>query len=113
MHEWLIGPVRRTLDVSGIFHFAWVIPAICVLAIGLLIYIPFLRYLAPALRNLFIIAGLLYLSGAIGLEMLGGAAASGTLDRFIYQFSMPFEELLEMLGLVAFAHGLTAVIRVA
>lgn len=110
MHEWLIEPVRNALGVSGIFHFAWIIPAIILLLIGGIFYIPFLRYLPTNLRVLFILSGAIFLLGAIGMEMIGGAAMSGEISIDHYQIFMPIEELCEMLGLVLFIHGLSAVL---
>jgi len=110
IHEWMIAPVRELLGVSGIFYFAWTIPVMIILVLGGLAYIPFLRSLPRNLSRLFIISAILFVSGAIGMEMLGGAAVSGELERSVYQIVMPIEELLEMSGVVLFMHGLIAVI---
>ncbi len=110
IHEWMIIPIRESLGVSGIFYFAWIIPALVLIVIGGLAYIPFLRYLPKNLRRLFLVSAVFFISGAIGMEMLGGAASSGEIGIWVYQIVMPIEELLEMFGVVLFLHGLIAVI---
>lgn len=110
VHEWLIEPVRAAFNTTGIFYFAWIIPAAVVLIVGLVAYIPFLRYLPDRTRSIFVNAGILYVSGAIGMEMIGGAAHSGEISRSFYQIAMPIEEMLEMCGIILFIYGLVAFI---
>lgn len=99
-HEMLVGPVRSSLDTSGIFYFAWVIPyGILAIVFGLT-YFRFLFNLPRNILGLFVLSGGVYLSGALGMELIGGALAenSGT-ETLIYSFSYTTEELLEMLGI--------------
>lgn len=109
IHEMLIWPVRHVLarDHVGPFYFAWVVPAI--IGIGLLsVYLfSFLRHLPPLTRVRFLIAGTVYLTGAVGLEMVGGIRAEqfGPGD-FLYILGTQLEETLEMLGLVLFIRAL-------
>jgi len=108
VHEWMIVPLREALDLGGVFYFAWVIPAIVILVLGVVLCVPFLRSLPSNLRRVFITGGSVFIAGAIGMEMLGGAAKDGYFADITYYYLMPVEELLEMTGIVIFIHGLTA-----
>ncbi len=72
IHEQLTMPLRAGLDLHGVFFLSWVIPAIIVVAVFTLIYIKFLWRLPVQTRWLFIVAGIIYVGGAVGIEMLDG-----------------------------------------
>ncbi len=72
IHEMTIKPLRYTFDLTGIFHYSWVIPAAVLMAIFLVSYIGFLRHLPASSRNRFIISGLVYVGGAFGTELIIG-----------------------------------------
>lgn len=109
IHELASKPVREALGAGGIFRFAWVIPGgAFVLLVGLA-YARFLLALPRATRRLFVAAAVLYVGGALGMEMAGGYIV----ERFgrtsaAYLVSATVEESLEMLGIVVFIHALTA-----
>jgi hypothetical protein len=108
LHELLIDPVREVLPVSGPLFFAWIIPyGLAVLVIGLL-YFRFVLALQARTRSLFIVAGGLYVAGALGFELLGGWYMSrhDELEDLPYSFLVAGEEVLEMTGLVAFIYAL-------
>ncbi len=107
LHEILINPLRRRLDTHGIFYFAWVIPgAMLVAGIGLT-YLRFLVALDLRTRWLFLTAAALYVGGALGLELIGGALAeSRGYQSPGYLAAMTAEEVLEMLGLTTFLYAL-------
>jgi hypothetical protein len=88
---------------SGVFHFRWIIPAaIVVLVVGLL-FLPFLRDLPRRTRNSFLIAGAIYVGGAVGMEMPLGLWTEhmGSFDLG-YALIDAVEESMEMLGLNLF-----------
>lgn len=74
IHERLTLPVRETLNASGIFFYAWVIPYGVALLLFLAVYAKFLISLKRKNLVLFVLSGTIYISGAIGLELLGGGA---------------------------------------
>jgi hypothetical protein len=75
-HESLIDPMRALFETSGIFLYAWIIPAIAgVLVVGLA-YLGFVLHLQRHYRNRIIAAGVVFLGGAVGFEMMEGAFAS-------------------------------------
>ncbi len=59
-------------------------------------------------RSLFVAAGLVYVAGAIGMEMVGSAYASvhTTVNAVYAMLIVTIEETLEMLGLVLFVYTL-------
>ncbi|MDN5849166.1 MAG: hypothetical protein L0H63_05935 [Nitrococcus sp.] len=106
-HELLIVPVREWLHLGGVFYFAWVLPAMVLCAILAIIYLPLVRSLPAQFRWGVVLAGAIYLAGAIGMELIGGAIAdSYGLPNFAYFLSTTIEETLELLGIVGFIHVL-------
>lgn len=103
-HEVLINPLRSIFGFSSFLHFAWIVPgALFVLAMGLF-YTPFVFAMEKSTRNGIILAGLLYVSGALGLEAVGGHFhfIGGDTHPYYIAASM-IEELLEIVGLTLFA----------
>jgi hypothetical protein len=97
IHELTIGPLHNALDTSGIFYFAWVIPAIPIVLALALFYAKFLGHLEPEVEALFIGAGATYLIGALGGDLVGGhwEAAHGNHNLTYAQV----EENLETAGI--------------
>lgn len=113
IHEMLINPVRAYLEVGGLFYFAWLIPyGLMVLVIGTLL-LPHLWMQTPRFRRLFFLSAGVYLSGAIGLEMLGGRyyeAQKGRID-LTYRLYQTVEETLEFCGVLLLLYALLELIR--
>ena len=107
MHEILIVPLRRRLGTGGMLYFAWVIPAFFVVGIFALSYLGFLWHLPRRSAMLFIAAGAMFVGGALGLELVGGALVeSQGFDSIGYLCVMTMEETLEMLGIALFIYAL-------
>jgi hypothetical protein len=106
-HEILIESLRNKLQLSGIFYFAWVIPgAIFVVVVGAL-YLPFLWRQPLSLRIGLIAAGALYVGGALGVELIGGALAEARgFDSPWYILAMTVEESLELTGIATLIYVL-------
>lgn len=106
VHESLVHPFRALFNASGVLYYAWVIPYFfLVLVVGAL-YLKFLLGLEKKTRNLFIVAGFLYVLGALGFELVDGYLASqGVQDLRIY-IAGTIEELLEKLGIIVFIFSL-------
>ncbi len=107
VHERLIGPLRTSLQTGGLLHFAWVIPAVAFVIIFVLAYSRFLLNLPATFRWLFIAGGGIYVSGTLGLEMLGGlwADSHGEANP-TYRALTTVEEFLEMIGAALFLYAL-------
>ena len=107
IHEGLTVPVKETLNTSGLLFYAWVIPYSIGLMIFLIIYSKFLINLPKQTMILFIVSGSIYVTGAIGFELLGGQRAEQVgPNGLIYSLFYTCEELLEMLGIALFIYAL-------
>lgn len=112
IHEIFTSPLRGLFNASGFFYFAWVIPAFIFLVIFLLGFWQFIKALPQKTRSLFIKAGTLYVSGALGMELIGGYYAEISAQNTItYFFVTTIEETLEMLGIVVFIYALLSYIK--
>ena len=91
----------------GLLYYSWVIPACALIIFLAVFYASFLFKLPKTTRINFIIAATTYLTGLIGIEMLGGNyhELHGA-GNFIYSLITTLEESLEMLGLILFIRAL-------
>lgn len=106
IHEFLIGFFRKKFNLSGYLYYAWVVPyGIALIFLGL-IYIPFFRSLNQKLFFLMMLSAGLFISGAVGFEMLGGKSFEVNGLSFTYRMFYTLEETLEMLGLAVFIYSL-------
>lgn len=98
VHELLV-PVLRRPDLPGVFHFAWVMAALpLVLALGA-VFAGFWLRLPRGTRFGVALAAAMYLGGAIGIEMAGGAYAAGHGQATLwYAALVAIEEWAEMVG---------------
>lgn len=106
-HDALTLPLRAATQASGAFYHAWVIPYLVAVALLGAAYLPFVLRLQMPTRALFVIAGVLYVGGAIGIEMLGASAYALTQERTLgADVYNAIEETLELLGIALFARAL-------
>ncbi|HLV02520.1 MAG TPA: hypothetical protein VKZ59_14715 [Acidobacteriota bacterium] len=107
-HEKLISPVQNLLawERLGIFYFAWIVPGIILVLLLGLVFLRFWWRLPPATRFNFLVAGLFYLGGAIGIEAFGGWYAETFGGDLLYSMIATLEESLEMTGSILFIRAL-------
>lgn len=112
LHEKLSTPLRSALHADGVLRFTWVVGGGTFCLLFLLCYLRFLRDLDRRSRLLFLAAGLVYVAGALGMEMVGSAYASvhTTVNPVYAMLIVTIEEALEMLGLVLFVYTLLSYI---
>ena len=112
VHEGTIGPVRDSLGVGGALHYAWVVPALAVVVVLGVAYLPFLRHLEPSYAMLFAVSGAIYVGGAAGFEMFEGmlAESNGT-TAWATMAVQRMQETLEMSGAALFLFSLLRYIR--
>lgn len=93
--------------MSGTTHYAWAILG-SVLILGFLVYFSrFIFSLPASTRNRFVMSGVIFLGGAIGVEALGGYISTLTgYDSMFYHMSVVAEESMEMLGIYLFIWSL-------
>ncbi len=96
------------LQLTGIFYYSWIIVGcLGVTTIGLL-YFGFLARLPREISWLFVLAGGLYVGGALGVEMLESRYhyLSGTWTDLNYSLLVGLEETMEMTGVIVFIYGI-------
>ena len=91
----------------GFLYYSWVIPAMALMVFLASFFSNFLFKLPKTTRINFIIAGIIYLTGLLGIEMLGGYyhELHGN-ENLTYSLISTLEESLEMLGLILFIRAL-------
>lgn len=106
IHEQLNTPVRETLGTSGYLYFAWVVPYTVLGLIFLLSYARFLLRLPRHIAGLFMLSGGIFVTGAIGFEMIGASIADAeSTGTGAYALATTAEELLEMVGVALFIYA--------
>ena len=113
IHEMTLPLLASYLKPYDFFHgylfYSWVIFG----AIGVLLFVAayrrFLAELPAQTRYLFLLAGTLYVGGALGVEVAGGRYEYlyGA-NNFTYAMLVACEEGLEMMGIVVFIYALTS-----
>jgi len=96
--------------LSRYLYFAWVVFGVPFVLLFSLAYLRFLIHLPAKTRSLFVLAGIIYVGGALGVEMLGAR------DFYLYGEGRPlvhsmlilWEEGFEMFGIVVFIYALTS-----
>jgi hypothetical protein len=101
---------------SGFFYYSWVIYGTVFVLAFVLAYLPFLVHLPGETRRLFVLAGVLFVLGVLGAEMVSARMVSsygieswrsmGGLPKIAVGLMVSLEELLEMLGIVVFIYAL-------
>lgn len=90
-------------NTGGVFYYGWVIPAAALVAVLAAFYVPFLRRLPGASRRRFVVAGAIYVTGALLLELpLGLWTEHAGPDNWVYALIDLVEESLELIGVTAF-----------
>ncbi len=98
----------------GWLYYAWTIPyVIATVALGA-IMLPFVVKLPAATRTPLVLSGVIYVTGAVGMEMWSGKIAEAAFDtdlphNLAYCSVITIEESLEMLGLILCIHTLMRV----
>lgn len=109
IHEKLTSPFRALLGNHnlGIFYFAWVIPGLVIIGLAGLFFFKFFLRLPKNTQLTLLISVTMYFSGAIGVELIGGAysEAHGG-QNLVYLVLTTVEESLEMFGVVGLIQAL-------
>lgn len=98
IHEWL-NSLKSVDHRHGILYYGWVIPAGAIVIVFALSYLRFLFHLPPKTRNQVALAGVIFVGGAIGIELLLGVWTDvhGE-NNFTWALIGAVEEAMEMLG---------------
>ena len=101
IHEQLGDFTERFVDASGYLHYPWVISYSILVLLLAAIYLRFFLKMDKKVFWAFIGAAVIFLSGAIGFELIGANESSqhGT-DTVLYSIYYTIEESLEMFGVI-------------
>lgn len=110
IHETLMSILRKNVRATGVFYFVWVIPYLALSAAVGLACIPFLRRQSPKTRSGLLGAGILYVFGAAGIEMIAGPIYESLPDKQgpLWILLTTCEELLELCAMALCLRTLVA-----
>lgn len=110
IHEQTIRPIRELVPglVTGLFYWAWVVPAALLVVLVSVAYARFVfAYLPPDLRRSTLLGATIFVGGAIGIEMPEARYVERYgLENFTYALFVLAEETMEMTGVLIFLSGL-------
>ena len=106
LHELLSKPFHR-LGFNGVLHNAWLVPGFVILLVFCISFARFFFHFPRRMRNLLLLAALLFVGGAFVMELIDGyyAFLHGK-DNIGYALLSTIEECLEMLGVLVFIYAL-------
>lgn len=116
LHDRLQAPLASFFHLSGFWYAGWTIPYGIGLLIFLFAYRKFVFHLPRRYFTLFVVAGAVYVIGAIGFESLGAeylysiGGLSVTDRGVVWVLLYTVEEVLEMAGLIVFVYALSSYI---
>ncbi len=107
VHELCSRVLRGLLHTDGVLYYVWVLPAfIGVLALGVW-YLPFWIALPARTRARVACAVVVYVGGALGIELIGGIYATGGMrNSSVYAAWTIVEETLELTGMLLLLRAL-------
>jgi hypothetical protein len=99
------------LRVGGVFEslaYFWVVPAGALVVFTGAVLVPFLRRMNPRLRAGVMAAGIVYVGGALGLELVEAAVLiqPGNIETLTKEAVATAQEFMEMLGAILFIWAL-------
>jgi len=106
LHEKLTAPFHSGLDTTGLLFYAWVIPYGIAALLLAIFFLPVWWRLEPRTRLLMAVSAILYVTGAILLEMVGGREFEQLGEELDLKCGIfaTIEESLEMGGLILFIY---------
>jgi len=106
IHEWL-NNIPALGNLHGFIYYGWVIPVGVLVLVFAVSYLKFLFHLPPPTRGRVALAGVLYVGGALGVEMLLGfwTDRHGELN-FSWAMLDMIEEAMEIAGSSLFLYAL-------
>lgn len=107
LHERLMPIGRALVPGEGLLFFTWVIFGAGFVLVVVLAYLRFVLALPRRTSTLVVLAGALYVGGALGIELWGGHFASANgMDNIGFQLIATVEETLEIAGQILFGYAL-------
>lgn len=110
IHERIFNPLLRVMTAHAAFdwlYFGWTVFGAAFVLLVLIAFVPFLRHLPGWARRAFLLAGSIYVTGALVLEKVGDWAGDRWgLTSLPYILASTLEEVGEMVGIVLFLRAL-------
>jgi hypothetical protein len=112
VHESIGYFLHKFLETTGFLYFSWVIVGSLFLLFLVFYLYKFIFSLPIKTLKVFIISAVIFIFGAIGMEMLGSNQFyyHGA-NNWLYIIFSTLEEILEMIGLIVFIYGLLSYIK--
>lgn len=108
LHEHLVRITESFLNLSGYGTSYWIIPFGIMGVILFIVLFKFLKELPKKTLRQFIVAGFVFILGAVGVEILGGIHEEiNGRQNVTYVSLYTVEETLEMVGIALFIYALT------
>ena len=112
IHEQFAKPARFGLNfMPDLFEDAWVIPWGIAAIITVILMIPFFKRINKKIRHWFAWSVLVYISGAIFIELIGNWYVTTRPFNIICGFLIMIEEALEMTGLIMLIYTLLTLLQ--
>ena len=100
-----IAGMHESLNSMGL-PFSWTVPGVILAAFAGGVFLPFLLRLPRAIALRFVIGGVIYLGGALGVEVLTDPYLErDELNTLPYNLWTAVEEFMEMAGVLVFLQG--------
>lgn len=107
IHELTSAPLRELLEPTMLLTYTWVVIAVPVVAVIAIYCIKLLTTIPRHTAKRFIIAGAIYVGGAVGMEMIGGLFSPEHSNfSSAYAVCYMLEEIMEHVGMALFASAL-------
>lgn len=107
IHDLVDDRLQGALHPTGVLFYAWVVPAGVFVAALAVAYARFVFSLPRHTRRLVVLAAVLYVAGAIGMEMVAALHdQTAGYENPVTAALTTVEEAMEMFGLVVFIHAL-------
>lgn len=101
------------LHASGMLYYVWIIPALLFAVAVFFAYLRFLLQLPREVMVLVVVAGIVFITGAVGFELLEGPIdEAGGYMNLLYTAYVTCEESLEMAGVCILVFGLLRYIAI-
>ncbi len=106
-HERLGSALRDLVGAGGVLYYVWVVPALVFVAIVAVVEVGWIRRLPNPTKRFVILAGVIFVAGAAGLELVAGVGdeVHGTETLTSITLSA-LEECAEMAGISIFVVAL-------
>jgi hypothetical protein len=111
IHERFTQPLQSSLKLGGLLHFSWLILGLAIVAGFIIFYLKFFFSLDRKTKVKILIAGAIYLAGALGSELIGGVIFETYGDSVQYAIVTTVEEMLELFGIALLINTLLGYIK--